>query len=191
MDEDLAGLSQAAGRRGSQAAPSTTVSRFVHHYSLIRRRLVRQLWFTLCAATVLGACGTDPSDDNQLFNGSYGTEFDPPVVVDSFGGCQRSIPHVAFGFNRLGDFDLSVNTVDDCTQAGGGFTFGEVLHLGSYTRVNNLLSFTPADAPAPLFTGAIEGEFIRLTLPPATGISTHEVELLVGPREAFSRWQPR
>ena len=146
--------------------------------------MLRPGWFIVGTVALLGSgCGSDPTENNQLFNGSYGTEYDPPVVVDAFGGCERSVPHVAFGFNRLGDFDLSVNTIDDCTLAGGGFTFGEVLHLGSYTRVDDLLSFTPHNAHSPLFTGTIEGEFIRLTLPAATGISTHEVELLVGPRQ--------
>lgn len=143
-----------------------------------------QSCLSLCAVAVL-ACGTEPSDNNQLFNGSYGTEYDPPIVVDGFGGCERTVPHAVLAFNNLGDFDLSVNTIDDCTQAGGGFTFGEVLHLGDYTRVDDLLAFTPDSASSPLFTGRIEGEFVRLTLPSATGISTHEVELLVGPRESF------
>ena len=145
-----------------------------------------QFCFAIGAVAVLSsACGTDPrpTDENQLINASYGSVYDPQVVVDASGGCQRSVSHAVLSMSDLGDFDLSVNTIDDCTQAGGGFTFGEVLHLGSYTRASDHLSFTPDNAHSPLFTGTIEGEFIRLTLPSATGISTHQVELVVGPRE--------
>ena len=146
--------------------------------------MLRPGWLILGAVALLGpACGTDPTDNNQLFDGSYGTDYDPPMVVDASGGCERSVSHAVLSFNRAGDFDLSVNTIDDCTLAGGGFTFGEVLHLGTYTRADEILSFTPDNAHFPLFTGTIEGEFIRLTLPSATGISTHEVELVVGPRQ--------
>ena len=136
-------------------------------------------------ALLCSACGTDPrpTNENQLFNASYGTVYDPAVVVDASAGCQRLVDHAVLAMNDLGDFDLSVNTIDDCSQGGGGFTFGEVLKLGSYTRDRDLLSFTPDSASTPLFTGTIEGEFIRLTLPAATGISSHEIELLVGPRE--------
>lgn len=147
---------------------------------------MRYLGLTLFAAgALLVACGTDPSAAEELLQGTYGAEYDPPIAAGATVNCDRSIPHAVLSMNDQGDFDLSVNTIDDCTRAGGGFNFSEVLHLGTYTRQGTLLSFTPDSASAPLFTGTLEGEFVRLTLPPEAGVANIELELLVGPREAF------
>jgi hypothetical protein len=120
---------------------------------------VRYLVLILGAAgALLTACGTDPTTaPEELLQGSYGAQYDPPLAAGATTNCDRSIPHAVLGVNDLGDFDLSVNTIDDCTRAGGGFEFSEVLHLGSYTRQGALLSFTPDSASAPLFTGTLEG----------------------------------
>jgi hypothetical protein len=99
--------------------------------------------------------------------------------------CDRLISHAVLSVNEQGDFDLSVNVIDDCSRAGGGFSFSEVLHLGSYTRQGTILSFTPDAASAPLFTGTMEGDYIRLTLPPETDVASLDVEIRVGPREPF------
>jgi hypothetical protein len=139
----------------------------------------------LAGGTLLAACGSEPRPPvDPLLQGSYAAVYDPPLPVNPAGGCDRSIPHAVLSVNDLGGFDLSVNTIEDC-GAPEPITFGEVLILGSYTREGSLLSFTPDEASAPLFTGTIEGEFVRLILPPATGVSGSEVELVVGPREPF------
>jgi hypothetical protein len=139
------------------------------------------------AAGILACQGsTLPVDEDPSIQGSYGAIYEPPQLVGPTGSCIRSIPHAVFSANDLGGFDLSVNFTDECVgDTGPEFVFGEVLILGSYTRQGTFLSFTPDDANAPLFTGVVEGEFIRLTLPTATGVGGTEVELVVGPREAF------
>ena len=153
------------------------------HYPLgLRRRCL-----TLCAGgALLSACASEPRppDQDPLIQGSYGTIWDPPQPVGPTGDCIRSIPHAVLSVNNLGDFDLSVNTIDDCVgDTGHEFFSGEELFLGSYTREGALLSFTPDSAVAPLFTGTLEGEYVRLTLPPATQVAGAQVELVVGPRE--------
>jgi hypothetical protein len=111
------------------------------------------------------------------------------VKIDSLSGLATAVGPglgpIRVEHARERDFDLSVNTIDDCRSIGGDFVFGEVLHLGTYTREATLLSFTPDREPAPMFTGTIEGDYIRLTLPPATGIASEDVELLVGPRQPY------
>jgi hypothetical protein len=87
--------------------------------------------------------------------------------------------------NDPGGFSISINVYNDCRKGGGEFTSFEVYHSGTYSRDGMLLSFTPIGASAPLFAGLIEGEYIRLTLPPAAGVASAEVVLLVGPREPF------
>jgi hypothetical protein len=139
------------------------------------------------AAALLSACGdgSGPDDGNQL-EGSWSAVLEPPITVGSLHGCNRSIPYGILSMNDLGDFDLSVNTVDDCRSIGEDFVFGEIYHDGSYTRDGALLSFTtPEAAQVPLFTGTVEGDYIHLTLPPATGLASEDVELLVGPRQPF------
>ena len=145
---------------------------------------------SLCCVVLAGlvAClgSAMPIEESPLIQGSYGAAYDPPILVGPTGSCVRSIPHAVLGVNNLGDFDLSVNFIDDCIgDTGHEFTFGEVLLLGDYTRQAELLSFTPDSADAPVFTGTIEGEFVRLTLPATTGVGGSEVELVVGPREGF------
>ena len=140
------------------------------------------------ALTGLLACQGSPMpiDEEELIQGTYGSAYDPPLSVGPTGDCIRSIPHAVLSVNRLGDFDLSVNTIDDCIgDTGHELRFGEVLILGSYSRYGALLSFTPDSASAPLFTGNMEGEFVRLTLPTATHVAGTEVELVVGPAESF------
>jgi hypothetical protein len=141
----------------------------------------------LAIASLLACQGSMmPVEEPPLIQGSYGTAYDPPQLVGPTGSCTRSIPHAVLSVNSLGDFDLSVNTIDDCIGDNGHeFIFGEVLFLGVYTRQGELMSFTPDSASSPLFTGTLEGEYVRLALPTTTGVGGTEVELVVGPREAF------
>lgn len=82
-----------------------------------------------------------------------------------------------------GVFDLSVNVTDDCRRAAGDSTFFEVLKLGKYSRRESDLSFTPNNEPRAEFTGELEGEFVRLRLPPTVRqLAPNDIELRVGPR---------
>jgi hypothetical protein len=158
------------------------------------RRLVgRYRFFTAIAAGVfLSACGTEPrpDDEDTLLEGSW-PFLEPTLVIGSEGGCERSVPYALLSMNELsnvndpGGFSISVNVYNDCRNAGGEFTSFEVYHYGTYTQQEMLLSFTPIGESAPLFTGMIAGEYIRLTLPPSAGVASTEVVLLVGPRQPF------
>jgi hypothetical protein len=130
---------------------------------------------------------TEPTPaEDSLIEGTYGTNWEPALPVGPTGSCTRSIPHAVLAMNTLGGFDFSVNTIDDCIgDTGHEFIFGEVLFLGTYTRQAAVLSFTPDEESAPLFTGTIEGEYVRLDLPHATGLAGSDIELLVGPRVSF------
>jgi hypothetical protein len=150
---------------------------------------VRNLLRILCCLSIAAvlACGSEPSPpEDPLLEGSYGTAWDPPLLVGPTGSCIRSIPHAVLSMNDLGGFDLAVSTIDDCIgDTGHEFISGAVLFLGTYTREGEVLSFTPDEAPSPLFTGTIEGEYVRIALPHATGVAGSDIELLVGPREPF------
>jgi hypothetical protein len=135
----------------------------------------------LAAALLLGGCGTGP--DEGLLDGSCSVTYEPPLVASATENCDRLVSHALLAVNTRGDFDLSINVVEDCSRVGSGFTFSEVLKLGTYTRRGNTLSFTPDGESAPAFTGELEGAYIRLTLPPAVGaLSYVDVQILLGPR---------
>jgi hypothetical protein len=132
----------------------------------------------------LAACGTGP--DEHPLQGYYSASWEPSQLVSATVTCDRLVSHVLLAMSSLGEFDLSINAVDDCTRGGASFTFFEVLKLGKYTREGSVLAFTPdGEAPA-AFTGTLEGEYVRLTLPPSVGaLAPTDVELRVGPRTPY------
>jgi hypothetical protein len=132
-------------------------------------------------AIFISGCTTGPDDHDVP--GTYAVNYEPPQLASATEFCDRLIPHAALSMSELGDFDLSINLVDDCSRAGGGSTPSEVHIGGLYRRQAARLSFTPGNETAPLFTGTLEGDFVRLNLPPAVGIAIIDVELRVGPRK--------
>ena len=71
---------------------------------------------------------------------------------------------------------------DDCRRVGRSVTSFEVLKLGTYARVGPTLSFTPDGEAAPAFTGQLEGDYVRLTLPAEfEALAPNDLELRVGP----------
>ena len=128
----------------------------------------------------LGGCGTDADED--LLEGVYTAEYEPPRLISTSLGCSRLISRAFLGVSDRGDFDLSINVIDDCSAGGGDFSFFEVLRLGTYFRQGTALEFRPQSG-SDVFGGTLEGEFIRLRLPPSFGqLATEELEFLVGPR---------
>ena len=135
-------------------------------------------------ALFLAACGTEP--DEPGLQGSYSVAYDPARLTSATLNCDRLLTYTILGMNDLGDFDLSFNVIDDCSRAGGGYTYFGVLKLGTYTRQGNELAFTPDSAMSPAFTGVIDGEYVTLTLPPAIGnLASADVEIRVGPRHPY------
>jgi hypothetical protein len=128
-----------------------------------------------------GGCGTGPED--RLLEGSYVASYDPPLVGYATLNCDRLITYAFLAVNSLGGFDLSISVTDDCSRVGGGLSSFEVLKLGTYTRHGATLSFTPDRETASVFTGHLEGEYVRLTLPAEfEALAPNDLELLVGPR---------
>jgi hypothetical protein len=119
------------------------------------------------AALVSAACGThtepipEPAD-------SYAAEYDPGVLIYATVNCDRLLTHALLAMNRLGDFDLSINIIDDCSRSGGGYGYGEVLILGTYTWADSTLQFTPATGGTGPFSGTFDSDSVRLTLPART-----------------------
>jgi hypothetical protein len=142
-------------------------------------------WYLAVLALVLGSCGTEPEPEEQTIRGSYDIAYEPDRLVGMVGNCDRLLDYAALSMNEVYDFNLLMNTVDDCSRIQGGITFGQVLIMGKYTLEGTQFSFTPDEATAPLFLGALDGEFVDLSLPPAVGLTTTHVDLRVGPFEPY------
>ena len=139
------------------------------------------LWALVATTSLLVGCGTNPEE--RLLEGTYAAAIDPPLVGYATLNCDRLIPHVSLAVNTQGGFDLSIDVTDDCSRAGGGISPFEVLKLGTYARVGPTLSFTPDGEAGPTFTGHIEGQYVRLTLPAEfEGLAPNDLELRIGPR---------
>lgn len=132
-------------------------------------------------SALISGCGTEP--DERPVEGTYVGNYDPPLVGYATLNCDRLITYVLLAVNTVGGFDLSISVTDDCSRVSGGVTSFEVLKLGTYARVGPTLSFTPDGEAAPAFTGQIEGEYVRLTLPAEfEELAPNDLELRVGPR---------
>ena len=129
----------------------------------------------------VAACSTEPNP--QDIPGTYTAGFDPPQLASATVTCDRLIPHAVLSMAQAGQFDLTINLVDDCSRAGGGSTPSQVHLVGFYAPQGAQLYFTPETSTAPLFTGTMEGSFVRLNLPPVVGIAIIDVNLRVGPRQ--------
>lgn len=133
------------------------------------------------ASALISGCATEPEE--ALIEGTYAASYDPPLVGTATVNCDRLIAYAFLAVNTLGDFDLSINVMDDCRRAGGGLSFFEVLKLGTYSRLGRTLSFTPDGEATPAFMGQLEGEYVRLTLPAEfEALAPSDLELQVGPR---------
>jgi hypothetical protein len=128
----------------------------------------------------VAACSTEPNP--QDIPGTYTATFDPPQLASATVNCDRLIPHAVLTMAQAGQFDLTINLVDDCSRAGGGSTASELHLVGFYAPQGAQLYFTPETSTAPPFTGTVEGSFVRLNLPPAVGIAIVDVHIRVGPR---------
>jgi hypothetical protein len=145
---------------------------------------MRALGILPVAGLLLGACGTEP--DEPELQGSYSVAYDPARLTSATPNCDRLLTYTILSMNEQGDFDLSFNVIDDCSRGGGGYSYFGVLKLGTYTRHGSELAFTPDSATYPAFTGLIDGEFVRITLPPAIGnLAPVDVDIRAGPRHSY------
>ena len=136
----------------------------------------------LAPVLLLAAC-TDPDEGLQ---GSYSVAYDPPRLTSATLECDRLLTYLILDMNDQGDFDLSFNVVDDCTRGGGGYSDSGVTMVGTYSREWQALSFTPEPASAPVFSGTVEGDYVRLVIPPSLGnLAPTEIEVRAGPRHPY------
>lgn len=97
---------------------------------------------------------------------SYAVVYDPGRVVYATLNCDRLLTHAVLSLGRRDrGFDLSINLVDDCSRAGAGYAFWEVLILGRYSVTDSLLTFTPESPGTPPFSGTFDATSVRLMLP--------------------------
>jgi hypothetical protein len=96
--------------------------------------------------------------------------------------CDRLISHAVPSLTERREFDLVIDVVDDCSHAGGGITASQVRLVGFYSGQGAQLLFA-AETSTVSFNGTLDGDFVRLDLPPALGIAIIDVHLRVGPPE--------
>jgi len=109
------------------------------------------------------ACATGPEPPQAA--GTYSRDFAPPQVIHATATCDRLLTYAVLSMNRLGDFDLSINITNDCTPAGAGYSYGEVLILGKYARAGTSLQFTPNPGNTGPFSGSLSADTAYVTLP--------------------------
>lgn len=127
---------------------------------------------------------TGPPDPGDA---SYAVVYDPGRLVYATVNCDRLLTHAVLSLGRRDrGFGLSINVVDDCSRAGGGFAFWEVLILGHYSVADTLLTFMPESSGTPQFSGAFDADYVRLTLPPRSdSLAPTPIAVELGPRVPF------
>ena len=146
--------------------------------SILSPGTLRTIIFT---SSLLAGCSTSPEE--RLLEGAYSAVYDPPLVGYATVNCDRLIPSVFLAVNAQGRFELAIDVTDDCSRVGGSVSPFQVLKYGGYTRIGPTLSFTPEGEGAPAFTGEIEGEEVRVTLPAEfEGLAPNELVLRLGLR---------
>jgi hypothetical protein len=148
----------------------------------VSRRSLKAAAIATLVAIASCNSSTGPPDPSGA---SYSRAFDPPRIVMATENCDRLLTYGILSLGE-GDFDLSVNLIDDCSRGGGGHDFWEVLILGQYTVRDTLLSFNPEVGKTPPFSGTFDAEYVRLELPPRPdSLSILPISLELGPRAPF------
>lgn len=142
-------------------------------------------------STAFLLCGVLACDDGMAppdpGGASYSAEFDPGSIIYATINCDRLMTHaiLSLGGPRTRGFDLSINITEDCTHAGGGYTYWEVLILGHYAVEGDELTFTPDSGSTPSFTGTYDFSHVSVTLPVHGGLSVVPVDVVLGSKSPF------
>lgn len=101
--------------------------------------------------------------------------------------CDRYLSYAILSLGRRNQgFDLSINVMNDCTRAGGGWTYGEVYTSGHYSVTDSVLTFTPDPGRMPPFSGTFDATYVRLTLPVRSdSLALEPIPLQLGPKRPF------
>jgi hypothetical protein len=138
------------------------------------------------ALLVSPACesSTGPPDPGGA---SYSVGYTPGRLVFATVNCDRLLTYAILSLGqRDRGFELSVNIVEDCSRAGAGYGYWEVLILGRYTVIDSVLTFTPDAAATAPFTGTFDGAYVRLTLPVRSdSLAPAPIAVVLGPRSPF------
>ena len=141
----------------------------------------------VAVALVAGSTCDSPTGLPDPGDASYAVVYDPGRLVYATLNCDRFVTHAVLSLGRRDrGFGLSVNLHDDCTRAGGGFAFWEVLILGRYAVSDSTLTFTPEAAGDPEFPGTFDARYVRVTLPArADSLAPTPIPMELGPRHPF------
>jgi hypothetical protein len=143
-----------------------------------------QIAVILVAVSTSCGTSTQPYDPGDA---SYSVVYTPARIVYATVNCDR---YLSYGILSLGrrrsSFELSVNLTEDCTRAGGRWSYWEVLMFGHYAIADTVLTFTPDSARTPAFSGTFDAAYVRLTLPPRSdSLAPVPIPMQLGPRMPF------
>ncbi len=138
-------------------------------------------------AAVSATCRSSTAPAADPGDASYSVSLTPPPVIYATSNCDRYLSYAILSLGRrLHDFSLSINVMNDCTRAGGTWTYGEVYIDGHYATADTALSFTPYPGRTAPFLGTFDATYVRLTLPArADSLALTPIALQLGPRMPF------
>jgi hypothetical protein len=147
---------------------------------------VAALVFAAVAVAVTTSCdsSTAPPDPGDA---SYSVALAPAPIIYATVNCDRYLSYAILSLGRrLRGFDLSINVMNDCTRAGGIWTYGEVYISGHYSVTDSVLIFTPDPGRTPPFAGTFDPTYVRLTLPARSdSLALTPIPLQLGPKMPF------
>jgi hypothetical protein len=144
------------------------------------------LLFAAVVVAGTASCGstTAPADPGDA---TYSVALTPPPVIYATVNCDRYLSYAILSLGRrLREFSLSINVMNDCTRAGGIWTYGEVYIEGHYATADTVLTFTPDPGRTAQFFGTFDATYVRLTLPArADSLALTPISLQLGPKMPF------
>jgi hypothetical protein len=147
---------------------------------------VPALLFAAVVVALTASCesSTAPADPGDA---SYSVALTPAPIIYATVNCDRYLSYAILSLGRrLQEFDLSINVMNDCTRAGGIWTYGEVYIRGHYSTTDTVLTFTPDPGRTPPFSGTFDATYVRLTLPArADSLAPTPIPLQLGPKMPF------
>ena len=146
----------------------------------------RALWLAAALVATIGGCknSTGPYDPGDA---SYSVAYDPAPVVYATVNCDRYLDYGILSLGtRRSHFGFSLNLTQDCTRAGGTWSYWEVYIEGGYSVTDTLIRFTPDSARTPPFSGSFDRRYIRLMLPArADSLAPMPIPMQLGPKMPF------
>ena len=147
---------------------------------------VRAVLVAAAVVAIAASCesSTAPPDPGDA---SYSVALTPAPIIYATVNCDRYLSYAILSLGRrLREFSLSINIMNDCTRAGGIWTYGEVYIEGHYATLDTTLTFTPDLGTTLPFTGTFDATYVRLALPArADSLALTSIPLRLGPKMPF------